>query len=65
MAIILVVVYTKGLRSFSGIAIGGIVVLDIFFFAFISGASSNPQSEIIRLKFPVGETIDVTALADL
>ena len=42
MAVILVVVYTKGLRGFSGIAIGGIVGLDIFFFAFISGASMNP-----------------------
>src|SRR5919198_4517436 len=35
MAVILTVVYTKGLRGFSGIAIGGIVGLDIFFFSFI------------------------------
>lgn len=42
MAVILCVVYTKGLRGLSGIAIGGIVGLDIFFFAFISGASMNP-----------------------
>jgi aquaporin Z len=42
MAVILVVVYTKGLKGFSGIAIGGIVGLDIFFLAFISGASMNP-----------------------
>lgn len=42
MAVIFTVVYTKGLKGFSGIAIGGIVGLDIFFFAFISGASMNP-----------------------
>ncbi len=42
MAVILTVVYTKGLKGFSGIAIGGIVGLDIFFFSFISGASMNP-----------------------
>lgn len=42
MAVIFAVVYTKGLKGFSGIAIGGIVGLDIFFLAFISGASMNP-----------------------
>src|SRR5918999_1634286 len=42
MVVILVVVYTSGLRGFSGIIIGGIVGLDIFFLAFISGASMNP-----------------------
>jgi glycerol uptake facilitator-like aquaporin len=42
MAVILTVVYTKGLRGFNGIVIGGIVGLDIFFLAFISGASMNP-----------------------
>jgi aquaporin Z len=41
-AVIFAVVYTKGLRRFSGIAIGGIVGLDIFFLSFISGASMNP-----------------------
>lgn len=46
MAVILVVVYTKGLKGFSGIAIGGIVGLDIFFFAFISGASMNPARSL-------------------
>ncbi|CAN5608441.1 aquaporin [soil metagenome] len=46
MAVILTVVYTKGLRGFSGIVIGGIVGLDIFFFAFISGASMNPARSI-------------------
>ena len=42
MAVIFTVVYTKGLKGFGGIAIGGIVGLDIFFLAFISGASMNP-----------------------
>lgn len=42
MAVIFVVVYTKGLRGFSGIAIGGMVGLDILFLSFISGASMNP-----------------------
>ena len=42
MAVIMVVVHTKGLRGFGGIAIGGMVGLDIFFCAFISGASMNP-----------------------
>ena len=42
MSVILLVVYTKGLKGFGGIAIGAMVGLDIFFFAFISGASMNP-----------------------
>lgn len=42
MAVIFTVVYTKGLKGFSGIAIGGIVGLDIFFLSVISGASMNP-----------------------
>jgi aquaporin Z len=46
MAVILAVVYTKGLKGFSGIAIGGIVGLDIFFFSFISGASMNPARSL-------------------
>jgi aquaporin Z len=46
MAVILVVVCTKGLRGFSGIAIGGIVGLDIFFLSFISGASMNPARSL-------------------
>jgi aquaporin Z len=41
-----VVVYTKGLNGFSGIVIGGIVGLDIFFLAFISGASMNPARSL-------------------
>ena len=46
MVVIFAVVHTKGLRGFSGIAIGGIVGLDIFFFAFISGASMNPARSL-------------------
>ena len=46
MAVIFAVVYTKGLKGFSGIAIGGIVGLDIFFLAFISGASMNPARSL-------------------
>jgi aquaporin Z len=46
MTVIFVVVYIKGLRGFSGIAIGGIVGLDIFFLAFISGASMNPARSL-------------------
>ena len=37
MLVILIVVYTKGLKKFSGIAIGGIVGLDIFLFCLIYG----------------------------
>ena len=46
MAVIYLVVLTKGLRGFSGIAIGGIVGLDIFFFGLISGASMNPARSL-------------------
>ncbi|MFL6408497.1 MAG: MIP/aquaporin family protein [Nitrososphaeraceae archaeon] len=41
MAVILAVVHSRGLRGFNGIAIGGIVGLDIFFLSVISGASMN------------------------
>lgn len=51
MAVIFTVVYTKGLRGFSGIAIGGIVGLDILFFAFISGASMNPARALAPAIF--------------
>lgn len=44
--VILLVIYTKGLKGFSGIAIGGIIGLDIFFFGFISGASMNPAMSL-------------------
>jgi aquaporin Z len=46
MGIILLVVFTKGLRGFGPIAIGGIVGLDIFFLASISGASMNPARSL-------------------
>lgn len=46
MAVIFSVVYTKGLRGFSGLAIGSMVGLDIFFLAFISGASMNPARSL-------------------
>jgi len=46
MTVILVVVYTKGLKGLGGLAIGGIVGLDIFFLAFISGASMNPARSL-------------------
>ena len=46
MIVILLVVYTKGLNGFSGIAIGGIIGVDIFFFGFISGASMNPARSL-------------------
>ena len=46
MAVIYVVVLTKGLSGFSGIAIGGIVGLDIFFFGLVSGASMNPARSL-------------------
>lgn len=45
MAVIYAVVYKKG-RALSGIAIGGIVGLDIFFLSFISGASMNPARSL-------------------
>ena len=51
MAVIFTVVYTKGLRGFGGIAIGGIVGLDIFFLAFISGASMNPARSLAPALF--------------
>lgn len=46
MAVIFAVIYTKGSRGWSGIAIGGMVGLDIFFFSFISGASMNPARSL-------------------
>ena len=46
MAVILVVVHKKGLRGFGGMAVGGMVVLDILFLGFISGASMNPARSL-------------------
>lgn len=51
MAVIMCVVYTRGLRGFSGIAIGGIIGLDIFFLGFISGASMNPIRSLAPALF--------------
>ena len=46
MLVILIVVYIKGLRKLSEMAIGGIVGLDIFLFGLISGASMNPARSL-------------------
>jgi aquaporin Z len=46
MAVIYLVVYTKGLWRLGGMAIGGTVGLNIFFLAFISGASMNPARSL-------------------
>ena len=46
MLVILIVVYTKGLKKFGGITIGAIVGLDIFLFGLISGASMNPARSL-------------------
>jgi aquaporin Z len=46
MSVIYVVVYTKGLKHLGSIAIGGMVGLDIFFLAFISGDSMNPARSL-------------------
>ena len=46
MAVVLIVVYTKGLKGFGAIVIGSMVGLDIFFLAFISGASMNPARSL-------------------
>lgn len=42
MAVIYAVVRTRGLKGFGGVAIGGIIGLDILLLSFISGASMNP-----------------------
>jgi aquaporin Z len=51
MAVFLVVVYTKGLRGFGVIAIGGTVGLYMIFLAFISGASMNPARSLAPALF--------------
>lgn len=51
MAVIYMVIYTKGLRGFGGLIIGGVVGLDIFFLAFISGASMNPARSLAPALF--------------
>ena len=42
MGVILIVVHTKGLKGFGGVAIAGIVAIDVLLFANISAASMNP-----------------------
>lgn len=51
MAVIMCVVHTKGLKGFSGVAIGGIIGMDIFAFSFISGASMNPIRSLAPALF--------------
>lgn len=51
MAMILVVIHTKGLKGFGGVAIGGMIGLDIFFLSFISGASMNPARSLAPALF--------------
>jgi aquaporin Z len=51
MAVIYLVVYTNGLRGLGGLVIGGMVGLDIFFLAFISGASMNPARSFAPALF--------------
>lgn len=46
MGVILVVVHTKGLKRFSGMAIAGIVAIDVILFANISAASMNPARSL-------------------
>jgi aquaporin Z len=46
MSIILIVIYTKGLKRFIGIAVGATVGLDILLFGLISGASMNPARSL-------------------
>lgn len=46
MAVIYLVVYTKGIWKLGGLAIGGMVGLDIFFLSFLSGASMNPARSL-------------------
>jgi aquaporin Z len=58
MVVILVVVYTEGLKGFSGIAIGAIVGIDIFFLSFISGASMNPARSLAPALLS-GSTLDL------
>ena len=42
MLVIFVIVYFKSLNKFSGLAVGGIIGLDVILFRDISGASMNP-----------------------
>jgi aquaporin Z len=51
MVVIYSMVYTKGLWKLGGLAIGGMVGLDILFLAFISGASMNPARSLAPALF--------------
>ena len=42
MGVIYIVVHFKKLGKLTGVAIGGIIALDILFFGLVSGASMNP-----------------------
>jgi len=42
MGVIYIVVYFKKLRMLTGVAIGGIIAIDVLFFGEVSGASMNP-----------------------
>lgn len=46
MAVILVVVHTRGLKGIGWASIGAMIGLDIFFLSFISGASMNPARSL-------------------
>jgi aquaporin Z len=46
MGVILTVVHVKGLNKLTGLAIGGIIALDVYFLGPISGASMNPIRSI-------------------
>jgi len=50
MGVIYIVVHFKKLGKLTGVAIGGIIALDILFFGLVSGASMNP----IRSLAPAG-----------
>ncbi len=42
MGVILITIHKKSLNKFAGLAVGGIIGLDVIFFRDISGASMNP-----------------------
>ena len=46
MLVVLIVVYTKGLKNFGGLLIGATVGLDVFLFGLISGVSMNPARSL-------------------
>ena len=46
MLVVLIVVYTKGLKKFGGLLIGATVGLDVFLFGLISGVSMNPARSL-------------------